>query len=582
MDTLVASGLGGMYGVHFKPSHQGARSNPRSQLRRQGVTGSSLKPAATYVRTRRSFVVSAASTDAQTTADVQETDVVVVGSGVGGLSCAGILSMYGNEVTVCESHYHPGGVAHAFKVGGYNFDSGPSLYTGISKFPSVNPLGQVLHALDEPLECVTYDTWICYLPEGTFVCKTNAEKYSKELGRLGGPGAEDDWKKLEKFMEPLGRAAAGLPAAALRFDPLVPLTILKFLPSVIASGPQAAMLQNPFKDLIEKVGVKNAFIRNMMDLECFVLSGVPADGTITAEMAFMYGERNRKGSTIDYPIGGAEAVINALVRGMEKHGGKLLLRSHVDEILIENGRAAGVRLSDGRVIKARKAVVSNASVWDTQKLLPPGSVPSTYRKKAQETPECDSFLHLHLGIDATGLPDDLECHHVIVNDWSKGVDSEQNVVIISIPTVFDPKLAPEGKHAVHAYVAGCEPYDVWKGMDRKSEEYKQLKEERAEVLWKALEKVIPDIRARTELKMIGTPLTHERFNRRNRGSYGPAIKAGEGTFPGPGTPIPGLYCCGDSTQPGIGLPAVAASGMIAANTMSPVTKQWELLDKIKA
>jgi len=65
------------------------------------------------------------------------------------------------------------------------------------------------------------------------------------------------------------------------------------------------------------------------------------------------------------------------------------------------------------------------------------------------------------------------------------------VIVISIPTVFDPKLAPPGKAVVHAYTAGCEPYDVWAGMDRASAEYKQLKQQRAEVLWKALEKVIP-------------------------------------------------------------------------------------------
>ncbi|KAK3274047.1 hypothetical protein CYMTET_17753 [Cymbomonas tetramitiformis] len=62
----------------------------------------------------------------------------------------------------------------------------------------------------------------------------------------------------------------------------------------------------------------------------------------------------------------------------------------------------------------------------------------------------------------------------------------------------------------------------------------------------------------------------------------PAIKAGQATFPGPGTSLPGLYCCGDSTQPGIGLPAVAASGMIAANTIAPVWKHWDLLKKIGA
>ena len=172
---------------------------------------------------------------------------------------------YGYKVTVCESHYLAGGAAHSFERDGYTFDSGPSFYSGISQFPSVNPLGQVLHALDEPVECVTYDRWQCHLPEGLFTCVADADQYRAALGKLGGAGAESDWRKLEKEMEPLAEAAAGLPAAALRFDPAVALTLWKFLPAVLKSGPRAAMLQEPFIKLIDKVGVRNKFVRNMYE-----------------------------------------------------------------------------------------------------------------------------------------------------------------------------------------------------------------------------------------------------------------------------------------------------------------------------
>jgi phytoene dehydrogenase-like protein len=77
--------------------------------------------------------------------------------------------------------------------------------------------------------------------------------------------------------------------------------------------------------------------------------------------------------------------------------------------------------------------------------------------------------------------------------------------------------------------------------------------------------------------LVGTPLTHERFLRRDRGSYGPALWAGQATFPGAKTPLAGLLCCGDSTFPGIGVPAVAASGMIAAHTLAPVSQQLAML-----
>lgn len=108
-------------------------------------------------------------------------------------------------------------------------------------------------------------------------------------------------------------------------------------------------------------------------------------------------------------------------------------------------------------------------------------------------PQLESFVHLHLGIDATGLPADLDCHHLFVDDWYN-TTGEQNVLIASIPTVFDPSLAPPGKAVVHAYTAGNEPYSHWQGLKRNSPEYRQLKEERSQGLWRALEKVIPDIR----------------------------------------------------------------------------------------
>lgn len=133
-------------------------------------------------------------------------------------------------------------------------------------------------------------------------------------------------------------------------------------------------------------------------------------------------------------------------------------------------------------IRARKAVVSNASIWDTAKLLPKGSTPcQSYRDQANSTRKTESFMHLHLGIDASGLQTDLECHHLVLNDWGVGIGAPQNVCLVSIPTVFDPTLAPPGCHVIHAYTAGNEPYSIWKGMDRASPAYEALKEERSQV-----------------------------------------------------------------------------------------------------
>ncbi len=506
-------------------------------------------------------------------------DVIIIGSGIGGLCCGALLAKYGFTVTVCESHSIAGGAAHSFTRDGYKFDSGPSLYSGMSYSPSTNPLKQVLDAIEEDLDWVNYDTWGCLLPEGNFNTTVGADDFCKTLQQLRGESAVQEWRNLQQEMQPLAAAVNALPPLAIRNDLSVAIAVAKYLPATIWHTPNILRLTGAFKSIMDGV-VKDQFIRNWLDLLCFLLSGLPASGTSGAEMAFMFAEWYKPGVVLDYPIGGSGALVDALVRGLKKYGGKLLLNSHVEEIIVKKNRAVGVRLKGGKELTATKAVISNASVWDTLKLLPDDAVPRKFIQERKATPECDSFMHLHLGIDGTGLPADLQCHYIVVNDWQQGVTAPQNVVVVSIPSVLDPSLAPPGKHVIHVYTPGNEPYQIWEGMERNSQEYQEQKQARSQVMWQALERVIPDIRSRCEVTLVGTPITHERFLRRHRGSYGPAIEAGLALFPGANTPLSGLLCCGDSTFPGIGLPAVAASGAIAANTIAGIDKHLQMLKDI--
>lgn len=190
---------------------------------------------------------------------------------------------------------------------------------------------------------------------------------------------------------------------------------------------------------------------------------------------------------------------------------------------------------------------------------------------------------------------------------------------------------------MHAYTAACDSFEPWEkflpgGKDdgkvghnpnsgsaaayNKDKEYQQLKLEKEEVLWKAIERVIPDVRKRAKRRgsivLSGTPLTHRRYNQRFRGTYGPAPGPGKDVWelPGANTKIKSLLVCGDTTFPGkfcrlvdwhvsffnsyhalhhfiascfigIGLPGVAASGTIAANTLVSVGTQTRLMEELK-
>ncbi|ESR44826.1 hypothetical protein CICLE_v10000689mg [Citrus x clementina] len=521
-----------------------------------------------------------------------EADIVVIGSGIGGLCCGGLLARYGQEVLVLESHDQPGGAAHSFKIKDYEFDSGPSLFSGFqSRGPQANPLAQVLDALGESLPCAKYDSWMVYIPEGEFLSRIGPTEFYKDLEKYASKNAVQEWKKLLDAILPLSATATALPPLSIRGDLGVLSTVAaRYAPSLLKSfiqmGPQGALgatkLLRPFSEIIDSLELKDPFVRNWIDLLAFLLAGVKSNGILSAEMVYMFAEWYKPGCSLEYPLHGSGALVNALVQGIEKFGGRLSLRSHVEKIVVENDRATGVKLSSGQFIRARKAVVSNASMWDTLKLLPKEVVPKSYRDRIDMTPQCESFMHLHLGFDAEGLREDLGIHHIVVNDWDRGVDADQNVVLISVPSVLSPDLAPPGKHVLHAYTPGTEPFELWKGLDPRSAEYKKLKAERSEVIWRAVERALGSgfSRDKCDVKLVGTPLTHQRFLRRNRGTYGPAIQAGKETFPGHSTPIPQLYCCGDSTFPGIGVPAVAASGAIVANSLVSVSQHSELLDAI--
>lgn len=151
------------------------------------------------------------------------------------------------------------------------------------------------------------------------------------------------------------------------------------------------------------------------------------------------------------------------------------------------------------------------------------------------------------------------------------------MVPISCLSVLDPSLAPAGKMVVHAYGAANEPYAPWEGLRRSGAPYAALKEARAQALWEAVERVIPDARARAEVALVGSPLTHESFNRRPRGTYGAAA---ESLIADGRTPCGRLHLCGDGVFPGIGVPAVVLSGASAANAVVSPLRHWAELDAL--
>ena len=99
---------------------------------------------------------------------MEKPEIIVIGSGIGGLCCAALLAKARKRVLVLEAHSQPGGAAHGFKKNGYKFESGPSLWSGIGTWPTTNPLGQVLKAINQKVELIQYKDWHVQIPEGDY------------------------------------------------------------------------------------------------------------------------------------------------------------------------------------------------------------------------------------------------------------------------------------------------------------------------------------------------------------------------------------------------------------------------------
>ena len=503
-------------------------------------------------------------------------DVIIIGSGIGGLCCGSILSLAGKKVLISEAHSQPGGVAHAFDLGGYKFESGPSLWSGISKWPTSNPLGQILRLLDEKVELIKYQGWHVRVPEGEFNLDVGEEPFKKRIKLLKGDKSVEEWNSFLSAVKPLSQIVNKIPLLSSSPETINFLEIIKLTSKFLPNINLLPKLNAGFGDIVDN-HLEDPFLRNWVDLLSFLISGMPMHDTNSAAMATLFNEWFEPNSYLEYPKGGSESIVKALVNAFKKNGGELIVSSKVESVNFNKDIASGVTLENGTKFISDYVVI-NADAWTSRKLIP-REIKKKWIPKAKEINKCGSFLHIHLGFDASGLKN-LPIHAIHVNDWEKGIAAERNVVVFSIPSVLDKDMAPKGKHVLHGYTPANEPWEIWENLKPNESTYRNLKEERCSIFLKSLRKIIPDIDNRIEIKLLGTPLTHKKFTNTYCGSYGPALSAAKGLFPGCSTPFKNLLTCGASTFPGIGIPAVSASGAYAAEKIIGKKAYKNLLKKI--
>ncbi len=488
-------------------------------------------------------------------------DVIVIGSGIGGLVTATQLAAKGAKVLVLERYLIPGGSAGYFEREGYRFDVGASMIFGFGDRGTTNLLTRALATVGMSLETIPDSVQIHYHLPGKLEVKVHRdyEKFLQELiayfphEQTGIRRFYDECWKVFNCLNAMELLSLEEPRYLMRVffqHPLACLGLVKYLPQNAGD--------------IARRYISDLNLLKFIDMECYCWSVVPASLTPAINAGMVFSDRHYGG--INYPKGGVGQIAQKLVEGLEKAGGEIKYKARVTQILLEKGKAVGVKLADETQYRAKR-IVSNATRWDTfEKLLPQAEMPATEKRWQQRYQKSPSFLSLHLGVKAEVLPPGTECHHIFLEDWDD-MEKPEGTIFVSIPTLLDPDLAPEGHQIIHTFTPSW--MEDWQGLSTR--EYREKKEAAAARLIDRLETIFPGLAAGLDYQEVGTPRTHRRFLGRDDGTYGPIPRrklAGLLGMPFNRTAIPGLYCVGDSTFPGQGLNAVAFSGFACGHRVA--------------
>lgn len=503
----------------------------------------------------------------------EEYDAVVIGSGIGALTTAADLASKGASVIVLERYLIPGGSSGYFERDGYRFDVGASMIFGFGEDGTTNLLTRALATVGKQLKTSPDPVQVRYHLPGDIDVRTHRE-YERFIEDLTARFPHEA-KGIRHFYDSCWSVFNSLNSM-----PLKSLEEPAYLLKVFFAHPLACLNLVRFfwrnAGDVAREKISDPDLLRFIDMECYSWSVAPADMTPMVNAGMVFSDRHYGG--INYPVGGVGRIAEEMVDGIKECAGcDVRYNARVTKVLFgDNGEAVGVKLADGSSIRG-KAVVSNSTRWDTfGGLIPEKMVPDDeklFRKRYVKSP---SFFSMHIGVREDALKVDMtetggmDCHHIMLDDWAdiEAAEDARGTLFISVPTVLDKSVAPEGRHIFHVFTPSW--MEEWQGLSPSA--YEAKKETHAARIIERLEQgLFPGLSDGIELVETGTSRTHRRFLGRVDGSYGPvAAKKLPGllTMPFNRTAVDGLYCVGDSSFPGQGLNAVAFSGFSCAHRIA--------------
>jgi len=505
---------------------------------------------------------------------LSDPDVVVIGSGAGGMTAAVALARTGRRVLVLEQHDVPGGWCHSFQLDGHRFSPGVH-YVG-----ELGPGGR-LRAVMEGLGVAGDLTFLQLDSNGYDRVFAGTRRFDVPSGR-----AALESRLRARFpaeVEGVGRYLDLIEAMARELNAGVDRQLgLSRVTGIDGAGHRTLREHGvrPLRSLLNGL-IEDPFLRTILEIHCgnhgTAPSRAPSALHAATAMHFMDGAW--------YPAGGAFSIPRAFLRELKRHRGELRVRSRVDRILIDGAaggaRAVGVRLTDGTEIRARR-VVSNADPGITfGELIEPEHLPSPIRRRLATATWSVSTMSLFAATDAdlreAGLTSgnawlskdaDIEAGFRLATAGSTDEVDEIPLLFVTATSLKDPTKRHRGQHTLEAF---C--FVSWRAFERfacartqREPAYEKLKLRMRDRMLDRLDAGFPGLSERLDPCALGTPLTNRHFVRTTNGCiYGTEKVPGQiGPFAwSVRSGIAGLTACGASTTTQ-GVYGAVLSGLAAA------------------
>lgn len=505
-------------------------------------------------------------------------DVVIIGAGHNGLVAANYLAKAGLRVTVVERATRVGGACVTDEISPGFRVSAAAYVSGLFRPEIIKDLDLARHGLKQ----IAFDPQaFCPFPDGRYLMLwSNIDRTCKEIAKFSKRDAEAYrrydafWAEFYDLVEPTV------------LSPPVPIADMMGL----MKGPEAEELLRRLlfysatellDEFFESPEVKTA-LANQSIIGHF--SGPTSPCTAFTLSHNLLGNINGVVGAWGFVVGGMGALPEALARAARALGVEILLNTPVDQIVVHDGRAAGVRLQDGRTLEA-KVVISTVDPKRTfLGMLEPEAVPSEFLEKIRRIKMHGAAMKVNCAL--SDLPDwraapggpgpqhhgstyicpSIEYAEDAFADAKRGRPSRDPWMEVVTQSVLDPSVAPPGKHTLSIYVQ-YSPYHLASGS------WDDIKESYADRVVETLAQYAPNLPKSILARQTLTPLDIERRfglteGHQSQGEMGPDQSLSFRPVPGWANyrmPLKGLYLCGAGTHPGGGV--IGAAGYNGAHAV---------------